>query len=144
MNPAIAALLGAVCTGAVTLLVAIISIVVGRGGRRADIADKVSETWERTSARLDHDIAVIEEKCDKCQKELETATTRAAAAERRADEAERRADAAERRADRNDRTNSALIDAWTDALPLLAADEEATKFLRATIRLARQSRYKED
>lgn len=84
----------------------------------------------------------IEEKCDECVEAISEATSRAKAAEDRADAAERRADAAEVRADRNDRTNAALIDAWNAALPPLAADNEATKYLRATIRAAEHARHK--
>lgn len=56
--------------GAGSLTVAILNAVVGRGGRRADIADKVTEAWERTSERLDKDLAKIEAKCEKCETRL--------------------------------------------------------------------------
>lgn len=78
----------------------------------------------------------IKARCNRCEE-------RVILAEQRAEVAEKRADVAEKRADRNDRTNSALIDAWVAALPLLAADAEETKYLRATIRVARQSRYED-
>ncbi len=113
----------------------------GREANKTDIADKVAQVWERTNSRLDKDLATLDAKCDQCLMDLDQAIKRADAAERRADAAEQRAELAERRADRNDRTNSALIDAWTAALPLLAADHEATKYLRATIRAAREARY---
>ena len=141
MNPAMAAVIGAGVTGAVAIAVAIINVVVGRTGRRADIADKVSQAWDPVFERMDKDIVRLEEKCDECVEALAEATSRAKAAENRADAAERRADSAELRADRNDRTNAALIDAWNAALPLLAADNEATKYLRATIRAAEHARY---
>jgi hypothetical protein len=92
--------------------------------------DEAEEKITQTTAR-----------CDECLAKLKTAAARADAAEARANQAEQRAAAAERRADRNDRTNTALINAWEIALPLLAADAEATKFLRVTIRAANQARY---
>ena len=70
MNPAVATVIGALVGGGVAMVVAIINTVAGRGGRRADIADKVTEAWERTSERLDKDLAKIEAKCEKCEMRL--------------------------------------------------------------------------
>jgi hypothetical protein len=102
MNPAVAALLGSISTGAVTLIVAVFSIAVGRGGRRADIADKVSEVWDRTTKRLDHDLAEIEAKCDKCESRLVITERRLADAEDDAKRAKRALRALIRVIDTND------------------------------------------
>lgn len=108
-----------------------------------DIAAKLTSNMDVRLEKAEAKLETTQTRCDECLKELAVAITRADDAEKRADAAERRADAAERRADRNDRTNSALIDAWQEALPLLDADTEATRFLRATIRAARQARYED-
>lgn len=70
MNPAVAALLGSISTGAVTLLIAVMAVAVGRGGRRADIADKITEASDRIFERMGKDYEVLDRKCGKCETEL--------------------------------------------------------------------------
>jgi chromosome segregation ATPase len=144
------ALIGSV-SGVGALILGVLNIIAGRGGQRATEAKTLTDTSmgllteiKTEYAEVKTEYAEVKKKCDTCIGELKTAIDRADAAEERAVDAEKRAEQAERRADRNDRTNSALIDAWTAALPLLAADAEATKYLRATIRVARESRYADE
>lgn len=72
MNPAIAAVLGAGIAGLVSLCVAAIGAAVGRGGRRADIAEKISEASDRIFERMEKDISKVERQCEKCTLELRT------------------------------------------------------------------------
>lgn len=137
-------LLGGLLLFLSSLLVPVISKRVNKATDAADSAQKLSASAVALASGFQERIEATEDRCNECLAELKIAIGRADAAERRADAAERRADSAERRADRNDRTNSALIDAWTEAIPLLDADNEATKFLRATVRAARQARYENE
>jgi predicted S18 family serine protease len=137
----IGTLIGGVLLFLSSILVPVIAKRLNKATDAATNAEKLSTSAvkivEKLESRLDeteNELGQTKSRCDQCLEDLGVAISRA-------DAAEARADAAERRADRNDRTNTALIDAWTEALPLLEADAEATKFLRATIRAARQARY---
>lgn len=79
MNPAIATVIGAVMGGAVAIIVAVINSTVGRGGRRADIADKVSQAWDPVFDRMDKDLERVSKQCEKCENRL--AVTQRALAE---------------------------------------------------------------
>lgn len=60
--------------GAGGLLVAIINAAVGRGGRRADVAAKITEAAGGIIERLEHDLERLDDvkaQCDKCQTRLE-------------------------------------------------------------------------
>lgn len=70
MNPAIATVIGALAGGAVAIIVAVINTTAGRGGRRADIADKVSAAWDPVFDRMDKDLERVSKQCEKCENRL--------------------------------------------------------------------------
>ncbi len=70
MNPAVATVISACVGGLVVLIGAVINAAIGRGGRRADIADKITESSDRIMTRMDREIAKVEAKCDKCETRL--------------------------------------------------------------------------
>lgn len=72
MNAAMAAVIGASISGLVVLLGAIINAAVGRGGRRADIADRVSEASDRIFDRMDREVSKVERRCERCEHELDS------------------------------------------------------------------------
>lgn len=71
MNPAIATVIAAATAAAVSLIVAGINAWVGRGGRRADFADQITESSERIMTRMDTELDRVNKKCAKCEDELE-------------------------------------------------------------------------
>lgn len=113
MNPAVATIVVAAIAAAGALVGAIVNAMLGRGGQRADIADKVSEASDRIFARMDLEIAKVEKRCKRCENELHS----------------------------RDTAIDALIDAVTELLPLVPAGATETEAARAAIRTARRSRH---
>lgn len=56
--------------GGGTLTVAILQAIIGRGQRKVDIADKVTEATDRIFSRYDRDFARLEERSTKCEVRL--------------------------------------------------------------------------
>lgn len=89
--------------------------------------------YDRAVAAAKSEVESVEEKCESCLKSLEILRT----------EQKREREKYEERIRRLEESNYALIDAALEIVPLLDADADHTKALRATIRAARQARYKE-
>ncbi|OMC06219.1 hypothetical protein A5733_17855 [Mycobacterium sp. NS-7484] len=49
---------------------ATIQAISGRGGRRAEMTDKITASYDRRLDRMDRDYAKLEGQCTKCQDEL--------------------------------------------------------------------------
>lgn len=69
----------------------------------------------------------VKKRCDDCIEELSRA--------------ELRVELAEQRVEKLIRSHDAMLDALVEIVPLLQADAEATRIVRAAIRTARQARY---
>ena len=126
MNPAMATVIAAACAAASGVVVAALSAWLGRGARKADIVDKVSEASDRIMGRMSTEIAHVEARCDECIKELQTAEaeTKAAreeAAAARQEAAAARAEAADARVET--RRSNAVLRKLVRALD--ANDQEA-------------------
>lgn len=70
MNPAVATVIGAVVGGGVAIAVAILNTAIGRGGRRADIAQSVSSAWEPFVENQNAQMTELRTECKDCKTEL--------------------------------------------------------------------------
>ncbi|TRW85561.1 hypothetical protein FK535_09195 [Mycolicibacterium sp. 018/SC-01/001] len=70
MNPAVATVIGALVGGGFAVVVAIVNAAVGRDGRRADIADKVSQAWDPVFDQINTQVSDLKKECKDCRSEL--------------------------------------------------------------------------
>lgn len=71
MSAAAATVLAAVVSAIVALIVALFNAWFGRGGRRADVADKITKASETLLSRMDTDKAELTAKCHRCETKLD-------------------------------------------------------------------------
>ncbi|MEW2483554.1 hypothetical protein AB0876_28610 [Mycobacterium sp. NPDC049093] len=69
MNPSVASVIVAVVGVAGIVIGGIIQAIVGRGGRRADMTDKITSSYDRRLDRMDQDYEKLEKQCAKCETE---------------------------------------------------------------------------
>ncbi len=70
MNPAVATVIGAGVGGGVAIVVAVLNAWFGRGGRRADIAEKVSAAWDPVFDQINTQMGELKKECRDCKTEL--------------------------------------------------------------------------
>jgi len=70
MTPAAATVLAAAVAGAVSILVAIINAWLGRGGRRADITEKITSSAGSLLDQLQEETAAAKAGCERCESQL--------------------------------------------------------------------------
>lgn len=88
--------------------------------------------YDRAIAAADERVGEVKEKCSQCLSELATIRS----------EQIRERMTYELRISNLEQSNYALIDAALEIVPLLDADAEHTRALRAAVRTARQARYR--
>ena len=100
--------------------------------RLAFIQEVERRAYDRAVSAAEEKVESVEEQCNRCLSEM---------AQLQRDRVRERREY-EQRLSNLEQSNYALVDASLEIVPLLDADAEHTKTLRAAIRTARQSRYR--
>jgi predicted metal-binding protein len=130
VNAVVGTLIGGVLLFISSIFVPIISKKLNKATDAASSAEKISVGAEKNAGMalriaedLERKVVTAETRCNECLGELGLMR---------------------RRADKRDRALDAIHTALLEIVPLLHANPDATKMLRATIRTVKQARYSED